>query len=444
MALTPLDSELTGSLLSDPDALALFGDRAVIRAMLRVEGALARTQGRLGMIPAEAAERIAAVADSLEIPPAVLATGSADAGVPVPALVARLRDAVGGPAAAHVHHGATSQDIVDTGLVLRLRDLLALLEARQADLIALLAGLADRHRHTVMAGRTRTQQAVPVTFGLKVAGWLSALLRQRRRLMEMRPRLLVLQFGGAAGTLSALGDQGLAVAEGLAAELALELPAAPWTAQRDGLAELAGWLSLTSGLLGKIGQDVLLLAQSEVAELREGGGPGRGGSSTMPQKANPVSAEALVALARFNAGMVGQMHQALVHGQERDGAAWQLEWLVLPQMAVATGAALSHALALAGGLQVDAARMRANLEASRGLLLAEAASFALAAHMPRPQAQELVKQASREVLSGGGHLMDLLAARCDAPVDWAALKDPAGYLGSTDRFIDRVLEDLDG
>lgn len=442
MALTPLDSELTGSLLSDPDALALFGDRAVIRAMLRVEGALARTQGRLGMIPVEAAQRIAAVADSLEIPPAVLAAGSADAGVPVPALVARLRDAVGGTAATHVHHGATSQDIVDTGLVLRLRDLLALLEGHQADLIALLAALADRHRHTVMAGRTRTQQAVPVTFGLKVAGWLSSLLRQRRRLAELRPRLLVLQFGGAAGTLSALGDQGLAVAEGLATELDLDLPAAPWLAQRDGPAELAGWLSLTSGLLGKIGQDAMLLAQSEVGELREGGGPGRGGSSTMPQKANPVSAEALVALARFNAGMVGQMHQALVHGQERDGAAWQLEWLVLPQMAVATGAALSHALALAGSLRVDADRMRANLEASRGLLLAEAASFALAAHMPRPQAQELVKQASREVLSGGGHLMDLLAARCDAPVDWTALKDPAGYLGSTDRFIDRVLEAL--
>jgi len=443
MALTPLDSELTGTLLSDPDALSLFGDAAVIRAMLRVEGALARAQAGLGMIPAGAAERIATIAESLVIPPRDLAAGSASAGVPVPALVARLRQAVGGEEAAHVHHGATSQDIVDTGLVLRLRDLLALLEGRQEALIAVLAGLADRHRHTVMAGRTRTQQAVPVTFGLKVAGWLAPLLRQRRRLAELRPRVLVLQFGGAAGTLSALGDRGLAVADALAAELDLNLPAAPWLAQRDGPAELAGWLSLTTGLLGKIGQDAMLLAQSEVAELREGGEAGRGGSSTMPQKSNPVSSEALVALARFNAGMTGQMHQALVHGNERDGAAWQLEWLVLPQMAVAAGAALRHAVALAGGLQVDAARMRANLDASNGLLLAEAASFALAEHMPRPRAQELVKLAAREAAAAGGHLMDLLAERCDAPLDWAALKDPARYLGSTDLFIDRILGEMD-
>ena len=353
--------------------------------------------------------------------------------------MARLRAAVGGEAGNHVHFGATSQDIVDTGLVLRLRDLLDLADRRLAALVDSLAATADRHRHTVMAGRTRTQQAVPVSFGLKAAGWLLPLVRQRARLAELRPRLLLLQFGGAAGTLASLEDCGAAVAAALAEELGLGLPPMPWHAQRDGMAELAGWLSLTSGALGKLGQDAMLLAQSEVAELRESGDAGRGGSSTMPQKANPVSAEALVALARFNAGQVGQMHQALVHAQERDGAAWQLEWLVLPQMAVATGTALRHAGTMAAEMQVDADRMRANLEASNGLLLAEAASFALAAHMARTAAQDLVKAASRDALAGGGHLMDLLAERSTAPVDWQRLKDPAGYLGATDSFIDRAL-----
>ncbi len=439
MSLTPLDSALTGSLLSDPDSLALFDDRAVLGAMLRVEGALALVQGRLGLIPADLAARIAEAAAGLDLDPAALAAGSAASGVPVPALVARLRAAAGGAAASHVHFGATSQDIVDTGLVLRLRDLLDLADRRLGSLVDSLAGTADRHRHTVMAGRTRTQQAVPVSFGLKAAGWLLPLVRQRTRLAELRPRLLLLQFGGAAGTLAALGEDGPAVAAALAEELGLGLPPMPWHAQRDGMAELAGWLSLTSGILGKFGQDAMLLAQSEVAELRESGDAGRGGSSTMPQKANPVAAEALVALARFNAGQVGQMHQALVHAQERDGAAWQLEWLVLPQMAVATGTALRHADAMAAEMQVDAGRMRATLDAANGLLLAEAASFALAAHMPRTEAQDLVKAASQEALAGGRHLMDLLAARTAAPVDWQRLKDPAAYLGATDSFIDRAL-----
>lgn len=439
MALTPLDSALTGTLLSDPDSLALFDDAAVLAAMLRVEGALALAQGRLGLIPGAAAARIAAEAGRLDLEPAALAAGSAASGVPVPALVARLRAAVGAEAAHHVHVGATSQDIVDTGLVLRLRDLLDLFDGRLAVLIGDLAGLADRHRHTVMAGRTRTQQAVPVSFGLKAAGWLLPLVRQRARLAELRPRLLLLQFGGAAGTLASLGKDGPAVAAALAEELALDLPVMPWHAQRDGMAELAGWLSLTSGALGKLGQDAMLLAQSEVAELRESGDAGRGGSSTMPQKANPVSAEALVALARFNAGLVGQMHQALVHAQERDGAAWQLEWLVLPQMAVAAGTALRHAGTMAVEMQVDAGQMRAALEASNGLLLAEAASFALADHLPRAEAQDMVKAASREALAGGRHLMDLLAEMTPVPIDWQRLKDPAAYLGATDSFIDRAL-----
>jgi len=440
MTVSPFDSALTGPLLSDAETAALFTDRTVLRAMLKVEAALAEAQARCGVISAGAASAIAAAAGALDPDPASLAARTAEDGVPLPALVAALRQAVaasaGDEAAQAVHWGATSQDIIDTGLVLRLRRAIAILDGRIAALVTALAGLADTHRGTVMPGRTRSQQATPISFGLKVAGWLAPLLRDRDRLRELKPRLLLLSFGGASGTLGALGQDGIAVEAALAEVLDLAVPPMPWHAQRDGIAEFAGWLALVTGTLGKIGRDLILLAQNEVAEVRPGAG---GGSSTMPQKSNPVGPEALVALARFNAGMVGQLHQAMLHEHERDGAAWQIEWLALPQMLVATGAALNHALALSGSLKVDAGRMATQLEASHGLLLAEAASFALAAHMPRPEAQRLVKEAATQATATGRHLFDLLAETSAAPVDWAALRDPARHLGAADAFIDRVL-----
>ena len=455
MTVSLFDSELYGDLFSDREIVALLDDRARLRAMLEVEAALARVQGRLGVIPAAAATRIAEVAESLELDPAALAPGTASAGVPVPALVASLRAAVGAEAGAYVHWGATSQDIMDSGLVLRLRAVLDALDGRLAGTIETLAALAQEHRGTVMAARTRSQQALPTTFGLKAAGWLLPLARHRERLAQLRPRLLVVQFGGAAGTLAALGatpgaalgaalgtalgEDGVAVMEALATELGLAIPPAPWHSQRDGIAELAAWFALVTGSLGKIGEDLVLLAQSEVGEVTPGGG---GGSSTLPQKTNPVAAEALVTLARFNAGLLTPATEALLQAQERGGAAWALEWLTLPQMAAATGAALRLAAAALDGLVVDTARMAANLEASNGLILAEAASFALAAHMPRPEAQALVKAACAEVTESGRHLMDVLAEMSEAPLDWAGLKDPAGYLGAADALIDRILASL--
>ena len=436
MTVSPFDSAIHGALFADPETAAGFSDAAQVRAMLEVEAALARVQGRLGVIPADAARRIAAAAAELSFDPAALGPGTASAGVPVPALVAALRDGLDCEAAHYLHWGATSQDIVDSGLVLRLRGVLDHLEARLTALIDQLAALAEAHRTSVMAARTRSQQATPTTFGLKAAGWLAPLLRHEERLVELRRRLLVVQFGGAAGTLAALGERGPEVAEALAAELGLAAPVLPWHSQRDTIAELAGWLSLVTGSLGKFGQDLVLLAQSEVGEVRLGPG---GGSSTMPQKANPVAAETLVALARLNAGLLASVHQAMIQEQERGGAGWSLEWLTLPQMAVAAGAALRHAGRLADSLEVDGRRMVRNLDAGNGLVLAEAASFALAAHMPRTRAQDLVKAACAEAAASGRHLMDVLAARSDAPLDWQALKDPAGYLGAADAFIDRVL-----
>jgi len=471
MTVSLFDSELYGDLFSDREIVALLDDRARLRAMLEVEAALARVQGRLGVIPAAAATRIAEVAESLELDPAALASGTASAGVPVPALVASLRAAVGGEAGAYVHWGATSQDIMDSGLVLRLRAVLDALDGRLAGAIETLAALAQEHRGTVMAARTRSQQALPTTFGLKAAGWLLPLARHRERLAQLRPRLLVVQFGGAAGTLAALGtapgtalgaapgaslgaargEDGVAVMEALATELDLAIPPAPWHSQRDGIAELAAWFALVTGSLGKIGEDLVLLAQSEVGEVTPRGGPGGGpeggpggggGSSTLPQKTNPVAAEALVTLARFNAGLLAPATGALLQAQERGGAAWPLEWLTLPQMATATGAALRLAAAAFDGLAVDTARMAANLEASNGLILAEAASFALAGHMPRPEAQALVQAACAEATESGRHLMDVLAEMSEAPLDWAGLKDPAGYLGAADALIDRILASL--
>lgn len=438
MSVTPFDSALFGPLMSDSELAALLDDRAQLRALLDFEGALARAEARVGVIPEAAGEIISEAADALEIDPRDLAEGTARDGIPVPALVAALRKAVGDEAARYVHWGATTQDAMDSGLVLRLREVVEIFEERLDEIGARLATLADNERGTVMLARTRGQQATPTSFGLKAAGWLAPLLRHEDRLDALRVRLEVVSFGGAAGNLSALGEDGPAVEAALAEELDLAVPAMPWHSQRDNLIEFGSWLGLVAGSLGKMAGDILLLCQNEVGELREAGG---GGSSTLPQKANPVRAEATVALARHATGLAGQLQGAAFHHHERDGVAWQLEWLLLPPLIVATGAALRQAAALLGALEIDRQRMRANIEATDGLALAEAASFALAAVMPRPEAQVLVKDACRDVLAGEGHLVDLLAARVDAPIDWDTLRDPDARLGAAEAFIDRVLEE---
>ena len=426
-----------GPLLADAEVATLLGDAAQARAMVRVEVALAVVEGRLGVIDGSAADAIVKALAGFEPDLADLARGTASAGVPVPALVAQLRKAVEGPAATFVHWGATSQDIVDTALVLQLRDVLAVLETRLAGLVGDLARLAEKHHTTPTVARTRFQQALPTTFGLKVAGWLAPLLRHRDRLAELSPRLLAVQFGGAAGNLAALVGLGVPVMENLAAELDLACPPMPWHSQRDNLGELASWLALLTGSLGKLGQDVLLMAQNELGELREAAG---GGSSTMPQKSNPVRAEALVALARRNATLVGGMHQAALHAFERDGAAWQLEWATLPDMASTTASALAHACDLARTMIIDTGRMRAVLDDTRGLLLAEAASFALAEHMPRAEAQGLVRQACREALASGRDMVDVLAGLTEAPVDWAGLREEAERPPCAGTLVGRVLD----
>ncbi|NIY74086.1 3-carboxy-cis,cis-muconate cycloisomerase [Thalassospira sp. HF15] len=436
MSVSPFDSALLGDLFSDPEIAGLFDDQAQISAMLLFESALAAAEARAGVIPEQSAVRIAEVCREFNPDPATLAAGTASAGVPVPALVKALKAEIGGEDARYVHFGATSQDVVDSALVLQLRDAIAIIRRRIRKLSKVLAAHADTHRKTVMIGRTRSQQAVPTTFGLKAAGWLAPLVRIDRRIESLSSDLLRVSFGGAAGTLASIGAKAGDVENNLAEELDLPLADMPWHTQRDGLVDFASQLTALTGALGKMGQDLVLLAQSEIAEVQPGKG---GGSSTMPHKSNPVQAEMLVTLARFNAGQLGTFAQSQLHDHERCGASWLLEWLTLPQIITAAGAALAQAVDMVPGLKINADRMTDNLELSRGAMLAEAATFALADHIGRDAADKLVKEAVAKSSANQTNLFDELPKLTDAPVDWDHVRDPVNYVGQADLFIDRVL-----
>ncbi len=327
-----LDSEIFGPLFNDPEIAGFFDDTAFLRAMLEVEGSLARVEAKLGIIPAAAGEQISEICRTVVLDPRQIGQDTWRDGVPTISLVKALREAVGKDAAPYIHWGATTQDIVDTANVLQIRSAIQVMEQRLAALIDRLADLADRHRTTVMAGRTHGQQALPISFGFKAAGWLAPLLRHRNRLAAQRVGLLQLQFGGAAGTLAALGENGPAVMQWLAQELNLNLAIMPWHSQRDGFGEFAGWLSMLTAAVAKMGQDIILLAQNEVGEVVESGRGDRGGSSAMPQKRNPIVSELLIAAARTNASLLSAMHNAMIQEHERATHGWQMEWLTLSQM----------------------------------------------------------------------------------------------------------------
>ena len=347
MTISAFDHPLLGALLGDEEVAAFFSVGADLAAMLAFETALAEAQAALGLIPAEAARRIAEACAHFVPNLENLAAGVARDGVVATALMAQLREAVGEPHGKHLHRGATSQDVMDTSLTMRLNPVCDLLDRRLASLIETLRELDHRDGAILLMGRTRLQRAVPIAAHDKLRAWREPLERHRARLLELRPRLLVVQFGGPVGARADLGGKG----EALAAELArrLGLGDAPcWHVERDGIGEFASWLSLVAGSLGKIGQDAALMAQNEVGEVRLAGG---GSSSAMPHKSNPVLAEILVTLARFSAGLVGTLHQGLVAENERSGAAWTLEWLTLPPLIAATATGLRHAATMCSGLR---------------------------------------------------------------------------------------------
>ena len=429
-------------------AAAAFSDIATVQAMLDVEAALARAQARCGVIPAAAVAPIEAACRAERFDFAALARESATAGnlaIPLVAhLTARVAE-VDAEAARYVHWGATSQDIIDSAVALQLRAALAPIDDDLAALLAALAELAERHRTAPMTGRTLLQPALPTTFGLKVSGWLDGLLRVRADLERARASALVLQFGGAAGTLASLGAQGLRVAEAVAQELPLAAPSMPWHAQRDRLARLGTALGLLTGMLGKMARDISLQAQAEVGELAEPDAPGRGGSSTLPQKRNPVGCAAALAAAIRVPPLVATLLAAMVQEHERALGGWQAEWASLPELVELASASVAHMRTVIEGLQVDAKRMRANLEIGGGLLMAEAVSLALAAHIGRARAKSHIEAAVRRTREGGDFREELLgdaviAAHLDA-ARLDALLEPTAYLGASSQFIDRVLND---
>ncbi|MFN0262376.1 lyase family protein [Tepidamorphus sp. 3E244] len=437
MSVSPLDSALHVGGLNDPQVSQLFSDDAQIAAMLRVEGALARAQGALDIIPSDCAKRIEEVCEAWSPDPGNFAPGTARDGVPVPVLVAGLRKAVGEEAASYVHFGATSQDIADTAFLLSLKSALDVVGTRMDELVAMLANLADAHRPTLCLARTRGQAAVPTVFGLKAANWLAPIAFARDEMDPARENVLAVSLGGAAGTMSALGPAAFETAAAMARILRLGEPAAPWHAQRERMAGIANWAAMACGAFGKMGADMMVLAQGEVGEI---GFEGAGGSSTMPNKANPVSAELLVALANHASALASSATHMQLAANERDGAAWMLEWLTLPPLVCACGAASARALEAVGALRVDARRMRANLDATNGTVLAEAATFALLeAGYSRTEAAELVKRACRQAGPAGGLIVVLRELVPGRRIDWDALENPANAIGLADELIDRII-----
>jgi 3-carboxy-cis,cis-muconate cycloisomerase len=428
----------------------IFSDREYLQALLDFEAALARAEAKAGVIPATDAPIIAAACHAEQFNIEELAAQAAVSGNVAIPLVKKLTDLVAKEnkdAARFVHWGATSQDAMDTGTVLQLRRALEVVDQDLARLTSTLATLADKYRATPIAARTWMQQALPTTFGFIVAGWLDAILRHRSRLAELRGRNLTLQFGGAVGTLAALSGRGPAVAKALGEELHLPLSPIPWHTHRDRIVEIAAALGLCVGTLGKIARDISLHAQTEIAELAEPTGEGRGGSSTMPQKRNPVTCATILAAAQRVPGLVSTMLSSMVQEQERGLGGWQAEWETLPEIVCLSGGALHHLTEMLPGLHVDAKRMLKNLEATRGLIFAEAVTMALGDRLGKMPAHTLVESACKKARTENRHLKDVLREEQDlqsylTPADLDGLFEVRNYLGSAEDFVRRVLAEV--
>ena len=429
------------------DMREVFCDQGRVQAMLDVEAALARAEARVGLIPASAVAPIenACRADLYDF--AALGEAIATAGnsaIPLVKALGKQIAATDAEAERYVHLGATSQDVMDTGLVLQLRQALDLIESDLAQLADSLAAQAQRHAATPMAGRTWLQHATPVTLGMKVAGWLGAVTRSRQRLRELKPRLLVLQFGGASGTLAALGEQALPIAQALAEELQLTLPEQPWHTQRDRVVEFGAVLGLIAGSLGKLGRDISLLMQTEAAEVFEPSAPGKGGSSTMPHKRNPVGAAVLIGAATRVPGLVSTLFSAMPQEHERSLGLWHAEWETLPQICCLVSGSLQQARLLAEGLEVDAARMARNLDLTQGLVLAEAVSIVLAQRVGRDTAHHLLEQCCKRAVAEQRHLRAVLGDEPQVTAQLSSaeldnLLNPAHYLGQAQVWVERAV-----
>jgi 3-carboxy-cis,cis-muconate cycloisomerase len=444
-------SPLLAPMLSSAAMRAICDDVACLQNMLDFEAALARAESATGVIPASAADAIGKACNAEAFDLAGLAEAATRSGNLAIPLVKALTAAVAGAdaeAARYVHWGATSQDVIDSAAMLTLR---AAIEALLSDIDRAIAGfakLAGKHRDTPMVARTWLQHALPMPFGLKLAEYAAALHRSRKRLLRLREEGLALQFGGAAGTLAALGDNGLMVAEQLARELQLPLPEAPWHSHRDRIAEAASVLAIVAGTCGKIARDVQLMMQTDVAEAFEPSGEGRGGSSTMPHKRNPVAAATALAAATLAPNLAATIFAAQVQDHERSAGPWHAEWPTLPTLLLVTSGALAAIVDIAEGLEVDAVRMRANLNATGGLIMAEAVTFALAEKIGKSEAHHLMEAGSKKAIAGKKHLRDVLAKDPKVSAHLSADKltklfEPMAYQGASQALIDRLLASLD-
>ncbi len=443
-------SALLAPLLSSAAMRAICDDDAYVQNMLDFEAALARAEATTGVIPAAVVPAIEAACGAETFDLAALAeaaTGGGNLAIPLVKMLTAHVAKADVEAARYVHWGATSQDVIDTATMLGLRAAVAALLADLDRAISGFARLAVKHRNTAVVARTWLQHALPMPFGLKLAEYAAALDRSRTRLLRTRGEGLALQFGGAAGTLAALGAKGIVVSEALAKELKLPLPEAPWHTHRDRIAEVASVLAILAGTCGKIARDVSLMMQTDVGEAFEPAGEGRGGSSTMPHKRNPVAAAVILSAATMAPNLAATIFAAQVQEHERSAGPWHAEWPTLPTLLLVTSGALAGVVDLAEGLEVDAARMRLNLDETHGLIMAEAATFALAEKMGKSDAHHLVEAASKKAIADKQHLRDILTKNPTVTAQLsvekiAELFDPMSYQGASQTLIDRLLASI--
>lgn len=443
MSSTLLDSRFLGSLFSTPAMRATFADTAYLERYTETEVALAIAEGKLGLIPADAAQAIAENAPKIKLDLPRLERETHNVGYPILPLVHQLAEGLG-EAGKYLHWGATTQDIMDTALVLQLRKGLELIEVDLRGVAVQLRRLSLEYRDTPMAGRTHLQHALPITFGLKTAIWLGMVERNLERLHQLRPRVLVGQFAGAGGTLASLGNRGLEVQAAMMEELKLGVPITTWHTARDGLAETAQWLGLVTASLAKIALDVSLMMTNEFGEVFEPFVQGRGASSTMPQKRNPISCEVMIGAAKTVRHLAGLALDGAVQDFERATGPWQAEWVALPEAFLHTAGAASQALFMLSGLEVDTQRMKQNLDSTGGLIVAEAVMMGLAPAMGRNEAHDIVYAACRVALESKQTLANVLKGNPEVTqlvtdVEIEAMCSPSNYLGSAAQMVDKML-----
>jgi 3-carboxy-cis,cis-muconate cycloisomerase len=444
MAATIVDSTIFGDIFSAAAMRRVWSDENRTAKYLQVEKALALVQGRLGIIPQEAAAEIARNCDIAKIDMAKLREQTERIGYPVLGVVSQLNALCRDKLGEYCHWGATTQDVTDTATVLQIREGLELIEADLAAISASLAALAQRYRDAPVIGRSNLQQAIPVTFGFKMAAILAGIERHRERLAELKPRVLMGEFGGACGTLASIDKGALETQAGLMAELRLGAPDIAWHTVRDTIAEVGCFLGLVGGSLGKIAMDVKLMMQTEVAEVYEPFAPGRGSSSTMPQKRNPISScyiHAAISVVRQHAAA---LLDAMVADHERSTGPWEIEWIALPEAFCLLAGALRHTRFVLDGLEVDAARMRANIDVTHGLVMSEAVMMGLGPYIGREYAHDLVYDLCRQAIAQDRPLLDVLAEHPEINrhlnrAQLAGFCDPASYLGQAGVMVDKVL-----